>query len=263
MGKQYAYCPDGIVRYVETRTENYPDEENPIVHFVHHSILDKYKLIPESQNNTVQPLWMWDEEQQLFREPKLYDIVDGQVYLANMDVKQTIYNIGLDNADIINEQAKMNYAITSRSGSDNSSEVMKAAMMIAKLTVPKDVDSATKLGLDADGIISVSALYDEWKAGKFKVGAITKKDGNVWECKTEHDSTVNIDWVPGLAPTIWVNYHGKTLETALPWVAPTGAHDVYMNGEYMLYTDGKIYKCIADNTSWNPEENPDNWEAQA
>lgn len=110
MGKQYAYCPDGIVRYVEVRTENYPDEENPIVHFVHPSLLDKYKLIPESQNDKVQPLWMWDEDKQIFREPELYDIVDGQVYLGNMNVKQAIYNIGQDNARLINENAELKAA---------------------------------------------------------------------------------------------------------------------------------------------------------
>lgn len=269
MGKQYAYCPTGYVRYVEKRTENYPDEENPITHFVHPSLLPMYRLIPESQNNQVQPLWIWDEQQQLFREPELYEEVDGSIYLGSLDIKQAMYDIGQENARITNENAEisvanaqMNNAIKTGAGTDNTSGAMQAAMMIAKLTVPKDAESAATFGLDTDGIILVSALYDEWKAGQYKVGAITKKDGNVWECKIEHDSTVNIDWIPGQAPTIWVNYHGKTLETALPWIQPQGAHDAYMAGEYMLYTDGKIYKCIADNTSWSPEENPESWEAQ-
>lgn len=169
-----------------------------------------------------------------------------------------------DNAALKKQVADYESAILSGAGKaeGNAPAVMRASVMMAKMTLPKDAGTAADAGMTTDDIILVRDLYDEWKAGKYKIGVICTKDGQVWECKTEHDSTVNIDWIPGQAPTIWVPYHGKTKESALPWLKPSGAHDAYMKGEFMIYTDDKLYKCIADNTVWTPEEYPQNWEVQ-
>ena len=40
---------------------------------------------------------------------------------------------------------------------------------------------------------------------------------------------------------------------------PTGAHDMYKTGEYMIWTDGNTYKCIQD-TNFSPEEYAQAWE---
>lgn len=53
--------------------------------------------------------------------------------------------------------------------------------------------------------------------------------------------------------------HGKTPETARPFVPVQGAHDMYRTGEYMVYTDGKIYRCTSD-TNFRPEDYPQAWE---
>lgn len=45
---------------------------------------------------------------------------------------------------------------------------------------------------------------------------------------------------------------------ALPWTAPTGAHDMYKTGEYMIY-DGKIYLCKSD-TAYSPSDYAAAWE---
>ena len=46
---------------------------------------------------------------------------------------------------------------------------------------------------------------------------------------------------------------------ALPWEAPTGTHDMYKTGEYMIWTDGTVKKCAQD-TNFSPTEYPQAWE---
>jgi hypothetical protein len=43
------------------------------------------------------------------------------------------------------------------------------------------------------------------------------------------------------------------------WKQPTGAHDAYMIGDKMLYTDGKVYKSLIDNNVWSPDVYPNGW----
>ena len=49
-------------------------------------------------------------------------------------------------------------------------------------------------------------------------------------------------------------------ETVAEWKQPTGAHDAYMIGDKMLYTDGKVYKSLINNNVWSPEVYPNGWE---
>lgn len=48
--------------------------------------------------------------------------------------------------------------------------------------------------------------------------------------------------------------------TASEWKQPTGAHDAYMSGDMMIYTDGKTYKSLIDNNVWSPDVYPDGWD---
>lgn len=38
-----------------------------------------------------------------------------------------------------------------------------------------------------------------------------------------------------------------------------GTTDMYLTGEYMVYTDGQMYKCLS-NTSYSPEEYAQAWQ---
>jgi hypothetical protein len=58
--------------------------------------------------------------------------------------------------------------------------------------------------------------------------------------------------------SLWKPYHSRKKEYALPWEQPTGAHDIYRAGEYMIWTDYGIYRCLAD-TGFSPTEQPDAW----
>ena len=54
--------------------------------------------------------------------------------------------------------------------------------------------------------------------------------------------------------------HGKSVATARQWVKPQyGTTDMYHAGEYMVYTDGKVYRCLSD-TPYSPEEYAAAWE---
>lgn len=44
------------------------------------------------------------------------------------------------------------------------------------------------------------------------------------------------------------------------WVQPTGAHDAYMAGDVVKFTDGKTYKSLIDNNVWAPDTYPAGWE---
>ena len=44
------------------------------------------------------------------------------------------------------------------------------------------------------------------------------------------------------------------------WHQPTGAHDSYMIGDKMLYTNGKVYKSLINSNVWSPEVYPNGWE---
>ena len=107
--------------------------------------------------------------------------------------------------------------------------------------------------------IGFKKYFETWKRGKFEVGDVrlhpqTKAPK---ECMIAHDSTVNTDWTIDVA-SIWKPYHSRKKEYALPYEAPTGSHDMYLNGEYMVF-DGEIYLCKLD-TSYSPSEYSQAWE---
>ena len=115
----------------------------------------------------------------------------------------------------------------------------------------------------ANDKIELSGLYAEWQPGNYTVGDICNYAGQTWECWTAHHNAIYPDITPDNAQT-WANFwrplHGTSLETARPWVKPQyGTTDMYHAGEYMVYTDDKIYRCLTD-TVYSPEEYAQAWE---
>ena len=99
-----------------------------------------------------------------------------------------------------------------------------------------------------------------WAQGAYVVGDVRKYGGIPYKCVQAHDSTQNPDWTPDATPALWMQYHGTTPETARPWVQPLGSEDRYKMGEYMIWTDGQMYKCLQD-TNFSPAEYAQAWEA--
>ena len=112
----------------------------------------------------------------------------------------------------------------------------------------------------ADDVIADMALLLPWKPGAYAVGNVRTHGGQPWRCCQAHDSTGNDSWAPGAVPALWAPYHATSAKWALPWVAPTGAHDAYQAGECMIWTDGQCYRCKADATAHGPDALPQVWE---
>ena len=93
-----------------------------------------------------------------------------------------------------------------------------------------------------DQRLRTSGLYQEWTEMAYGVGDIRNANGQTWA------------WF-----TFWRPLHGKSPETARPFVPVMGAHDMYRAGEYMIYTDGQTYRCKSD-TNYSPEEYAQAWE---
>lgn len=113
-----------------------------------------------------------------------------------------------------------------------------------------------------DEKIRASGLYEDWAEGKHTKGDIYNAEGQTWECYSDYDNAVYPDIKPGEAAWFTFNrpLHGKTRETARPWVAPTHSMDIYKLGEWMVWTDGTLWECIAENgTNFSPEEAPTLW----
>lgn len=149
---------------------------------------------------------------------------------------------------------------------------MQAAAEQAALTaryIPSEAQSAAAAGrmvlaqmagLDDDARIRVSGLYELWIAGKYEVGDIRNSGGQTWECFQAHDCAVYPDIKPGSAAwfTFWRPLHGKSPETARPFVPVQGAHDMYKIGEYAVFEDA-LYKCVQD-TAYSPADYAPAWE---
>ncbi len=123
---------------------------------------------------------------------------------------------------------------------------------------------AEKLAQTEDKTLAIAcmAFFEPWKPGAYAPGDIRTdpETGYPRQCLTAHDSTVNPDWDIKTA-SIWKPYHSRRKEYALPWEQPTGAHDSYRAGEYMIWTDYGVYQCLAD-TNFSPAELASAWEKE-
>lgn len=110
----------------------------------------------------------------------------------------------------------------------------------------------------ADLVISASEMLLSWTEGKYVLGDVRMWDGQPRRCCQAHDSTGNPTWTPATA-SLWAPFHALSAAYALAWVPPTGAHDMYKTGEYMVWTDDLVYKCQQD-TAYSPLEYAGAWE---
>lgn len=137
--------------------------------------------------------------------------------------------------------------------------------------IPSQLDSATEFALkyfdinqiqDVDEKLKCSGLVENWKPGNYSVGDVRNANEQTWECWTAHDNATYPDINPD-KPQTWANFwrplHGKSVETARPWVKPQyGTTDMYHAGEYMVYNDGKTYNALID-TIDSPDDYPQAW----
>lgn len=114
-----------------------------------------------------------------------------------------------------------------------------------------------------DRRLRASGLYPQWAPGAHRAGEHYNARGQTWACFADYDSAAHPDVAPG-NPETWHTFnrplHGTAPETARPWCRPRyGTTDIYHPGEYMIWTDGGVYRCLRD-TNFSPEEVPADWE---
>ena len=111
------------------------------------------------------------------------------------------------------------------------------------------------LGIQCMALFPVYEQNKQHDAGEV---ATHPETGYPYECMTAYDGTVQQDWTIDNR-TLWKPWHSRKKEYALPYEQPTGAHDMYKAGEYMIWTYGTVKKCLRD-TNFSPEEYPADWE---
>ena len=111
-----------------------------------------------------------------------------------------------------------------------------------------------------DEVISNRIMCKVWTAGEHIAGEVYSTGDQIWQCIQGYNNEVYPDITPFNAVwnTFHKPYHGTTKETARPWVSPTGAHDMYLTGEFMIWTDGLIYECLQD-TNFSPVDYHQAW----
>lgn len=135
--------------------------------------------------------------------------------------------------------------------------LLKQLRIFLEQAAQKNVTETTT----AKEVNAMSTLFPVYRqTGQYKVGDIrTEPDTRQpFRCILAYDADAQPDWNLS-TPTLWIPYHGTDLDSAYPWKAPTGAHDMYKIGEYMTYTDGAIYKCLSD-TNYSPSDYAQAWE---
>ena len=180
-----------------------------------------------------------------------------KVYDENGFLNYVIKDGAIADRDKTADFAKLNARLLSAQYIPNET---KSVAAFARYYLAQNQPSTTEEKLE------VSGLYSDWELGSYKVGDIRNHAGQTWECWQAHDNAIYPDINPD-NPQTWANFwrplHGTSAETARPWVKPwAGTTDMYRAGEYMVYTDGKTYKCLAD-TVYSPEEYAQAWEVQA
>lgn len=138
------------------------------------------------------------------------------------------------------------------------SEAQKAKLYAMRKAIDSGVTLAAEKGTEA--INTMVECIRPWRPGSYAVGDVRAENGVPYKCVQAHDSTSNEDWKPSVTPALWMQYHGTCCNTARAWVAPTGAHDMYRAGEWMIYTDGKLYECLSD-TAYSPTDYAAAWRA--
>ena len=114
------------------------------------------------------------------------------------------------------------------------------------------------LGIQCMALFPTYVQNKQHNAGEV---ATHPENGYPYECMTAYDGTVQQDWTIDNR-TLWKPWHSRKKEYALPWEQPTGAHDMYLAGEYMIWEDGIVKKCVQD-TSFSPTEYAQAWEDES
>lgn len=131
--------------------------------------------------------------------------------------------------------------------------------LVTETRTMKSAAQSVFKGRKDDILVQLIALMDEWdENGSYEAGDVRKWKGHPYAAIQNSTPSGDMNYSPDKAPALWAVYHAKSFEYALPWVSPTHAEDIYRAGEFMVWTDGAVYECIAD-TDRAPDVLPEKW----
>lgn len=96
--------------------------------------------------------------------------------------------------------------------------------------------------------------YSAWPAG-----APVADDGQVWQLLQPYDIAAH-PGRPAELRALWGLCHTKDSTRAKPWVDPYGTSGMYMTNECYRAEDGKVYRCLMEDTVHDAAALPTAWE---
>lgn len=121
-------------------------------------------------------------------------------------------------------------------------------------------------GATRERALPLKQYIPEWAPGPFQEGDIRQEAGRVYQLVEgkAHDATGNPSWNPASQPSLWFLWHGFSKETALPFVPVTGAHDMYKDGEWMIFPADasartQYYYEALEDTAYSPKDYARAW----
>lgn len=96
--------------------------------------------------------------------------------------------------------------------------------------------------------------YSEWP-----VGAPVQHGRQDYALIQPHNASHFPEQTPATLPALWRVLHTTEAAKAKPWVQPTSTSDMYLTGECMIWTDGRVYRARRD-TNFNPVDYAVDWE---
>ena len=108
-----------------------------------------------------------------------------------------------------------------------------------------------------DQALNCILLFPAWSGSgvAYKKGDRLRHEGKLYKVLLDHTSQA--DWVPGSAPSLYVEVSDPAIEYP-EWKQPTGAHDAYQNGDKVTY-NGKKYISLIDSNTYSPADYPAGW----
>ncbi len=134
-------------------------------------------------------------------------------------------------------------------------EIRKMAALAAKNLRERSPE------MDGTAIIDEEIFVPEWSGKKdysnVSIGAPVKFCGQVYVLLQPHNAN-NYPNLPSELPALWRIKHTSNPQKAKPWAKPVSTSDMYLKGECMIWSDGKIYFAERD-TAFSPEEFAADW----
>lgn len=137
--------------------------------------------------------------------------------------------------------------------SDEKKAILRAFRKLADECIAQMVESPVEIN---ENMIVIR----KWKPDLYTTDDVRMYENIPYKCIQTHDSINNETWNPTVA-SLWMQYHGTTPETARAWITPTGSHDIYKLGEWIIWTDDRKYECI-QNTNFSPADYPNAWKVE-